>query len=214
MILLWQFGIIDSLTFAQFCVNCASQYGALTLAEVANSMGDLRPKVFLAPIQGLGTSYQFVRAAQGAMERRSRIATVACFMAMSGRATLTDPGTNAAAGATISNFILHMKHLIEKASNNSTGGLIFGNPAILSKLTNDEFIVLHVVIVSGVLLIIISSYVLPRIAKAYWNSSKILLQYIKTFDKSKIFLPFKYVGFIERIVIKLISSILVRNKIL
>ena len=98
------------------------------------------------------------------MEKRARIATLASFMAMSGRATLTDPATNAAAGGTIASFIGHMKSVIEK-SNNSTGGLVFVNPAMLSKLTNDEFIVLNLVIVGGVLLIIISFYVLPGIAK-------------------------------------------------
>ena len=235
MIFLWQLGIVDSLTLLQFCINCGAQYTGLTLGEAAGYMGDIGPSVLLAPIQGLGTSYKYVRTAQGAMERRARIATVASFMPMSGRATLTDPATNAAAGGTIASLIGHMKSVIEK-NNNSTGGLVFVNPAILSKLTNHEFIVLNVVIVGGVLLIIISFYVLPRIAKAYWNYSKRFSQYIITFGEkriqnfaqikksrkirsisklgSKIFVPFKYLGFIERGAIKVGSSILVRNKIL
>jgi hypothetical protein len=172
--------------------------------------------------------------AQGAMERRARVANLAAFMAMSGRATLTDPATNAAAGGTIASFIGHMKSVIEKSNNNSTGALVFVNPAMLSKLTKNEFIVLNVVIVGGVLLIILSSYILPRIHKAYWNYSKKLAQYtinfaekrIRNFGQiwtnkksrkirsiyklgSKIFVPFKYVGFIERGAI-----ILVRDKIL
>lgn len=57
-----------------------------------------------------------------------------------------------------------MKFLIEKSNN---GGLVFVNPAMFLKLTNDESIVFNVVIVGGGLLIIISSYVLLRIAKAY-----------------------------------------------
>jgi uncharacterized membrane protein len=85
---------------------------------------------------------------------------------------LTDPATNAAAGGTIASFIGHMKSVIEKSNNNSTGALVFVNPAMLSKLTKNEFIVLNVVIVGGVLLIIISSYILTRIHKAYWNYSK------------------------------------------
>jgi len=185
-------------------------------------MNDIGPSVFLLPVQGLGTSYQYVRAAQGAMET----ATVDAFMAMSGRATLTDPAT----GGTVATFIGHMKSIIEKNNNNSTGGLVFANPAMLSKLTNDEFIVLNVVIVGGLLLIIISSYLIPRIAKAYWNYSKKLSQYTITFGEkrirkikkdrkirklgSKIFVPFKYIGFIERAAIKVRSSIRVRNKIL
>jgi hypothetical protein len=137
-------------------------------------------------------------------------------MAMSGRSTLTDP----ASGVTIASFIGHMKSVIEK-SHNSMEGLVFVNPEMFSKLTNDEFIVLNVIIVGGVLLIIISSYVLPRIAKVYWNYSKKLSQYIITFSEkrirkmkkskkirklgSKIILPFKYIG---------LSSIRVRNKII
>ena len=217
MIFLWQFGLVDSLTLLQFFINCGAQYTGLTLGEAAGYMGDIGPSVLLAPVRGFGTSYQYVRAAQG-VERRARITTVAAFMTMSARATLTDPATNAAAGGTIASFIGHMKSVIEK-SNNNTGGLVFVNPAMLSKLTNDESIVLNVVIVGGVLLIIISSYVLPRIATAYWNYSKKLSQYTIIFGEkrirkikksrkirklgSKIFVPFKYIGFIERGVIKL-----------
>jgi len=79
MILLWQLGIVDSLTFLQFCINCGAQYPGLTLGEAAGYMGDIGPSVLLAPVKGLGTSYQYVRAAQGAMDRRTRIATVASF---------------------------------------------------------------------------------------------------------------------------------------
>ena len=115
-----------------------------------------------------------------------------------------------------------MKSIIAK-SNNSNGGLVFVNPAMLSKLTKDEFIVFNVVIVGAVLLIILSSYVLPRIAKVYWNSSKKLslqnFRQIKQNRKiryifSKIFVPLKYVGFLESGLTRVGSSILVRNKIL
>jgi hypothetical protein len=59
-------------------------------------MNSIGPSVFLTPLAGLGTSYKYVQAAQGAMEKRVRIATVASFMVMSSRATLTDPATNGA----------------------------------------------------------------------------------------------------------------------
>jgi hypothetical protein len=65
MIFLWQFGIVDSLTLLQFCINCGAQYRGLTLAEAAGYMGDIGPSVLLAPIQGIGTSFQYVRTAQG-----------------------------------------------------------------------------------------------------------------------------------------------------
>jgi hypothetical protein len=121
MIFLWHLGVVDSLTLFQFCMNCGAQYGGLVVAEAAGSMNDIGPSVLLAPLAGLGTSYKYVRAAQGAMERRARIATVASFMAMSGRATLTDPATNGAAGGTIATFIGHMKSVIEKSYLSSEG---------------------------------------------------------------------------------------------
>jgi len=36
MILLWQFGIIDSLTLVHFCINCGALYRGLTLGEAAS----------------------------------------------------------------------------------------------------------------------------------------------------------------------------------
>ena len=53
--------------------------------------------------------------------------------------------------------------------------MVFANPVILSKYTNDELIAINVVILGGVLIIIISYYVLPRIVKAYCNYSKKLM---------------------------------------
>lgn len=108
MIFFWQIGVIDSLTFMKFCANCAAQYTGITLAELPNYTG---PSVLLAPVQGLGTSYKYIRAAQGAMEIRERVATVASFMMMSGAAT------NAAAGGAIGTFIGHMKNIIAKANS-------------------------------------------------------------------------------------------------
>jgi hypothetical protein len=76
------------------------------------------------------------------MERRARIATVASFIAMSGRSTLTDPATSTAAGFTVASFIGHMRSVIEKSNNG--GDLVFVSPAMLPKLTNDKFIALNV----------------------------------------------------------------------
>ena len=187
-------------------------------------MSDIGPSVLLAHLAGLGTSYKYVRAAQGVMERRSRIATVASFLAMSGGATLTSPGVNGAAAGTIATFIGHMKSVIEK-SNSTKGGLVFVH---LSKLTIDECIVFNLVIVGGILSIIVSSYILPRVGKAYWHYSQKAAEYtISSIENSidhlkksrkikklrysisklsqKIFLPFKYVGFLENGALNLIS---------
>ena len=58
MILLWQVGIIDSLTLLQFCINCGAQYIGLTIGEAASYIADIGPGVLLAPVKGLGTGYQ------------------------------------------------------------------------------------------------------------------------------------------------------------
>ena len=74
---------------------------------------------------------------------------------------------------------------MKKSKNNGTGGLVFANPAILSKYTNDELIALNIVIIGGglIIIIIISYYIIPRIAKAYWNYSKKLMD--KSISKRK-----------------------------
>ena len=48
------------------------------------NFSDIGPKVLLEPVLGLGTGYQFVKAAATAAERRQRIATLASFLAASG----------------------------------------------------------------------------------------------------------------------------------
>ena len=83
MVLLWQLKLIDSLTFIQFCINCGTQYGTIVAAEATVCIDDIGPGVILAPLSGLGTSYKYVRAAQGAMERRSRIAMIASLLSTS-----------------------------------------------------------------------------------------------------------------------------------
>ena len=73
MILLWQVGIIDSLTLLQFCINCGAQYTGLTLGEAAGYMGDIGPGVLLAPVKGLGTGYQYVQAVRELWKREPEL---------------------------------------------------------------------------------------------------------------------------------------------
>jgi hypothetical protein len=98
----------------QFFKNCAAQYTGLTLGEVANYRGDIGPSVLLAPVQGLGTSYQFIRAAKGPMERSARIANVASFMGSSFSSIFLSLELNVAMGASIACFISYMRSVLEK----------------------------------------------------------------------------------------------------
>ena len=136
------------------------QYAGLTLSEATGYINDIGPGIFLAPVKGLGTGYEYVQSAQGFMEKKARIATVASFMAMSTRATFTDPATNAAAGGTIATFIAHMRSIIEKSKHNGT----------------------------GVLIITISYSVLPRITKTSWNYDKKLISKRRKRNQSKLIL--------------------------
>ena len=92
MLFFWQVGLVDTFSFIQFCINSGTQYGAIVVASAAGNFSDIGLKVLFEPIIGLGTSYQFIRAAQTEAERRARIATLAAFLSTSGASIVTlDP---------------------------------------------------------------------------------------------------------------------------
>jgi hypothetical protein len=143
---------VDSLTLAQFFINCGTQYSGLALSQVPSLMNEQKnlQHVLLAPIRGFGTSYTYLRIAKDAAERGTRIAQIASFLSMSTTASTMDPATNIAAGASVGAFIEHMKEIIAK---HSTGNSLFINVAILSKITTTDWIIIHVVLIGGVLVI-------------------------------------------------------------
>jgi hypothetical protein len=100
---------VDTFSALQICVNYGSQYTGVVLASAAGNFSDLSMKSLVEPILGLGTSYQFVRSAASAAERRQRIATLAAFFAASGAALTTDPTTNVAMGSVITSNIAYMQ---------------------------------------------------------------------------------------------------------
>ena len=113
MFFFWQIGLVDTYSLIQFCVNSCSQYGAIVVGAAAGNFSDIGPKVFIEPLLGLGTSYQFIKAATTAIERRKRIATLASFLATSTSALTTDPATNAAVGGAISAKIAYMRTILD-----------------------------------------------------------------------------------------------------
>lgn len=101
-LLLWQLKLVDTLSMIQIFSNTGSQYGAIVIAAAGGNFSDIGPRVLLEPVIGLGTSYQFIKAAQTVAERKARIATLAAFLSTSVRSSLTtDPATNAAVGAAV-----------------------------------------------------------------------------------------------------------------
>ena len=92
MLFFWQVGLVDTFSLIQFCINTGSQYGAIVAASAAGNFSDIGPKVLFEPIIGLGTSYQFIIAAQTAAEQRAYIATLKAFLSTSGASAVTiDP---------------------------------------------------------------------------------------------------------------------------
>ncbi len=115
MLFFWQVGLVDTFSLIQFCINTGSQYGAIVAASAAGNFSDIGPKVLFEPIIGLGTSYQFIRAAKTAAERRARIATLAAFLSTSGAsAVTTDPATNAAVGGAVASKIAYMRAMLTR----------------------------------------------------------------------------------------------------
>ena len=115
MLFFWQVGLVDTFSLIQFCINTGSQYGAIVVASAAGNFSDIGPKVLFEPIIGLGTSYQFIRAAQTAAERRARIATLAAFLSTSGASAITtDPATNAAVGGAVASKIAYMRAILTR----------------------------------------------------------------------------------------------------
>jgi hypothetical protein len=84
LMIFWNMGLVDTFSVLKLCVNCDLQYMGVVLSSAAGNFSDIRPKVLFEQVLGLGTSYQFVKAAATVAERRQRIATLASFLAAFG----------------------------------------------------------------------------------------------------------------------------------
>jgi len=114
-LLLWQLKLVDTLSMIQIFINTGSQYGAIVIAAAGGNFSDIGPRVLLEPVIGLGTSYQFIKAAQTVAERKARIATLAAFLSTSVRSSLTtDPATNAAVGAAVETKLAYMRAIFAR----------------------------------------------------------------------------------------------------
>lgn len=117
LMLFWNIGLVDTFSVLKLCVNCGSQYIGVVLSSAAGNFSDIGPKVLFEPVLGLGTSYQFVKAAATVAERRQRIATLASFLAASGGALSTDPTTNGAMGAAVASKIGYMRAILARGGS-------------------------------------------------------------------------------------------------
>ena len=107
--------LFDTFSLIKFCINTGSQYGAIVVASAVGNFSDIGPKVLFEPIIGLGTSYQFIRAAQTAAERKVRIATLAAFLSTSGASAVAlDPATNASVAGAVAAKIAYMRAILAR----------------------------------------------------------------------------------------------------
>jgi len=142
-------------------------------------------------------------------------------------AVYTDMPSNVAVGGGICAFIEFMKSEMAKGN----GGLVFVNPAFISKLSHSQFLLLNTILVGGIVVVVENFYLLPKILKGHWKLSKniaesafnivdnITLEKItnhKSINRStsflrkyysKIFIPFKYIDFIEKLIIQLVKGV-------
>jgi len=66
LMLFWNMGLVDTFSVIKLCINCGSQYVGVVLSSAAGNFSDIGPKVLFEPVLGLGTGYQFVKAASSA----------------------------------------------------------------------------------------------------------------------------------------------------
>ena len=76
IIFMWQCGLVDTFTAVNFIYNAGAQYSAVVIAAMADGNVTKFPEMLFEPIAGFGVSYQFVKAAQTAAERRARLASL------------------------------------------------------------------------------------------------------------------------------------------
>ena len=141
IILMWQYGIVDTFTAVNFIYNAGTQYGAIVIGAIADGNATSLPRMLLEPIAGFGVSYQFIKAAQTTAERQARVATLATFLSASaGAATGSNPATNAGIGAGIAAHIAHMRCILEARGGH--GGQFLGsevNKTVLNSVKNPVF---------------------------------------------------------------------------
>ena len=70
IIFMWQCGLVDTFTVVNFLYNAGAQYSSIVIAAMADGNVTKLPGMLFEPIAGFGVSYQFVKAAQTAAERR------------------------------------------------------------------------------------------------------------------------------------------------
>jgi hypothetical protein len=119
ILLMWQFGMVDTFTALNFIYNSGAQYASIVVGAMAEGNFTNFPSLLFEPISGLVVSYKFVKAAQTVGERQARIATLAALMASSAAmAAGSTPAANAGLGGAVAGQITHMRHVLQIRGGN------------------------------------------------------------------------------------------------
>jgi len=138
---MWQFGLVDTFTAVHFIYNAGAQYSAVVIAAIADGNVTKFPTMLFEPIAGFGVSYQFVKAAQNAAERRDRVATLAALLSAStATAVGSTPAANAGLGGAVAAHIAHMRDVLGIRGGSTLGSRVKDSKIVLDsvKLTVRE----------------------------------------------------------------------------
>ena len=133
---MWQCGLVDTFTAVNIIYNAGAQYSysAVVIAAMADGNVTKFPGMLFEPIAGFGVSYQFVKAAQTAAERRARVATLAALLSAStATAVGSTPAANAGLGGAVEAHIAHMRDVLQ-----IRGGSILGSEVKDFKIVLDS----------------------------------------------------------------------------
>lgn len=146
IVLMWQFGFIDTFTLLQCLYNASAQYRSVVVAALADGNISQLPTVPFEAIVGFKVSYDFIRTAQTVAEKKARIATVAALLSASvATVASSTPAANAAMGGAVAAHIKHMRDVIRLRGGEILGSLLKNSEIILDsvKLTVTEIHQIH-----------------------------------------------------------------------
>lgn len=145
IMLMWQFGLIDTFTAVNFIYNAGAQYASVVVASMAEGNITGLPRLIFEPIAGFGVSYQFIQAATTAAERRARITTIAALLSAS---TATSIGFNPAANAGIGGAIAaHISYMRLQNALDVRGGAKKILDSVKIKNNNNNLLLLIIIII-------------------------------------------------------------------
>ena len=179
LVLAWQFGFVDTLTFLQTAINGGAQYFSLVEAELfSNTSHGLKPvKAVLFPLDGFKTAAQYIASAPNSNVAKIRAIQVAGYLGGSA-STITRPSPEASGvyGGILHDFIKGMK----KCLNNETSKSSFTH--FSAKLTNNEIKAIVIVNTSVIILI----FLVPLIVQ----NRKSIIDRLKKLKKKKALVQF------------------------